>query len=132
MQQHLGRLDGVAKAEVSLASGKAVIYPKSDGTIDPVLILKATYDSGVTVAEMTMTASGRLVKDSQKGLVFQVAPNQSFEVEPNELAKRIEVLAGVDNTLTLRGRLYKKPAGKRQKAVAGPLRFEALEIVKKE
>ncbi len=94
MQQHLGRLDGVAKAEVSLKDGTAVVYPKQDGTLDPALILKATYDSGVTVAEMTMTAAGHVLKDAQGLLIFQVAANRSFPIVPNDLSRNLEGLAG--------------------------------------
>ena len=131
MQQHLGRLDGVAKVDVTLADGKIVLYPKSDGTLDPALVLKATYDSGVSPVEMMITASGRLLRDAQKGLLFQVAANQSFEVAPNEISTRLEELGGSTAQVTLRGRLYKKPAGKQKPKLAQPLRLEILEVLKK-
>ncbi len=129
MQQHLGRLDGVAKVEVSLATGKVVIYPKSDSVLDPTVITKATYDSGVSVAEMDMTASGRLVRDAGKGWVFEIAPNQSFIVMPNELSRGLEQTEP-SAQITLRGRLYKKPAAKTKVKPAGPFPFEVLEVVK--
>jgi hypothetical protein len=34
--------------------------------------------------------------------------------------------------VTLRGRLFKKPPGKRKAIITGPLRFEILEVVKKD
>ena len=58
MKQHLGRQSGVQKVEVSLLDGKVDVTPKEDGQIDPVQLLKATYDSGVTAAEMDMSARG--------------------------------------------------------------------------
>ncbi len=132
MQQHLGRLDGVAKVDVSLKDGKVVIYPKSDATLDPARILKDTYDSGVSPVEMIMTASGRLIRDPQKGLVFQVAANQSFKVIPTELVRGLEQRVGSAAQVTLRGRLFKKPPGKKKSVVTGPLRFEILEVLKKD
>ena len=59
MKQHLGRQVGVQNVEVSLRDGKVDITPKEDGRIDPAQLLKATYDSGVSVAEMDMTVRGK-------------------------------------------------------------------------
>ena len=58
MKQHLGRQSGVQKVEVSLIDGKIDVTPKEDGQIDPAQLLKATYDSGVSVAEMDVNARG--------------------------------------------------------------------------
>lgn len=132
MQQHLQRQDGVAKVEVSLLKGTAEVTPKEDGRLDPVKLLKAVYDSGVTVAEMDMTARGRLVKGPSGTLVFQVAPNESFEIVPNDVSKNLEPLASGPAQITLRGVLYKKPQGKKKEKVAAPLRFEILEVLGKE
>jgi hypothetical protein len=132
VQQHLGRLDGVAKVDVSLKNGRVVIYPKSDATLDPTRILKETYDSGVSPVEMTMTASGRLIRDPQKGLMFQTAAKQSFEVVPNDLSSELEGRAGNGAQVTLRGRLFKKPPGKQKPSLSGLLRFVILEVVKKD
>jgi hypothetical protein len=52
VKQHLGRQSGVQSVDVSLIDGKVDVTPKEDGQIDPSQLLKATYDSGVTVAEM--------------------------------------------------------------------------------
>lgn len=132
MKQHLGRQSGVQNVEVSLIDGKVQVTPKEDGQIDPAQLLKATYDSGVTVAEMTMTAQGKIAKDSSGNLVLQIGPNQSFAIEPNELSKGLESLVGSQTAVTVRGQLYKKPAGKKKADASAPLKLLLLEIQKKE
>lgn len=132
MQQHLGRQDGVQKVEVSLLDGKVEITPKEDGRIDPVHLLKATYDSGVSVAEMDMTARGRVVKDSSGGLALQVEPNQSFAIAPNEMSRGLEPLADSATVVTLRAQLYKKTAGKKKGDSSTALKLAIFEIQKKE
>ena len=97
MKQHLGRQSGVQSVEVSLIDGKVQITPKEDGQIDPAQLLKATYDSGVTAAEMDMIARGKIVKDSSGKLALQVEPNRSFEITPNDLSNGLEVLANTEN-----------------------------------
>ena len=92
-----------------------MITPKEDGQIDPVQLLKATYDSGVSAAEMDVTARGKIVKDSSGGLALQVEPNRSFALVPNELSKGLDSLVGSQTIVTVRGQLYKKPPGKKQK-----------------
>ncbi len=108
------------------------MIPKEDGLIDPTQLLKATYDSGVTVAEMDMTAQGKIVKDSSGNLALQVEPNRSFAFEPNELSKGLESLAGSQTVVTVRGQLYKKPASKKKVDASAPLKLLLLEIQKKE
>ncbi|MGH9773887.1 MAG: hypothetical protein ACRD50_02950 [Candidatus Acidiferrales bacterium] len=132
MQQHLGRQSGVQKVEVSLLDGKVQITPKEDGQIDPAALLKATYDSGVTVAEMDVIASGHIVKDASGSLALQVAPSESFAFEPNDLSRGLESLAGSGTRITLRGQLFKKPAGKQKAGPPAPLKLLILEIQKKE
>ena len=133
MKQHLGRQSGVQNVEVSLIDGKVDITPKEDGQIDPVQLLKATYDSGVTAAELDMTARGKIVKDGSGNLALQVAPNRSFTLEPNELSKGLSSLVDSQTMVTLRGQLYKKPAGKRHKVDKSiPLKLSILEVEKKE
>ena len=132
MKQHLGRQSGVQTVEVSLLDGKVDVTPKEDGHIDPAQLLKATYDSGVTAAEMDMTARGKIVKDASGGLALQVAPNQSFTFAPNELSKGLEPLAGTTTMVTVRGQLYKKPAGKKKPDPSTPLTLLILEVQKKE
>lgn len=56
MKQHLGRQSGVQNVEVSLIDGKVQVTPNDDGQIDPAQLMKATYDSGVSVAEMDVVA----------------------------------------------------------------------------
>lgn len=132
MKQHLGRQSGVQNVEVSLIDGKVDVTPKEDGQIDPVQLLKATYDSGVSVAEMDMTARGKIVKDASGSFALEIAPNRSFGVVPNELSKELEPLANSQTQVTLRGQLYKKPAGKKKGDASAPLKLVVLEIQKKE
>ena len=132
MKQHLGRQSGVQNVEVSLIDGKVEVTPKEDGQIDPAQLLKATYDSGVTVAEMDMTAQGKIVKDSSGNLALQVEPNRSFVFAPNELSKGLESLADSQTVVTVRGQLYKKPAGKKKADASAPLKLLILEVQKKE
>jgi hypothetical protein len=134
VKQHLGRQSGVQSVEVSLIDGKVQITPKEDGRIDPPQLLKAVYDSGVSVAQMDVIARGKVVKDASGGLALEVAPNQSFSMEPNELSKELESLAGQSTAITVRGQLYKKPVGKKKQKpdVSAPLKLVILEVQKKE
>ena len=132
MKQHLGRQSGVQNVEVSLIDGKVQVTPKEDGQIDPAQLLKATYDSGVTVAEMDMTAQGKIMKDSSGNLGLQVEPNRSFVFAPNELSKGLESLADSQTVITVRGQLYKKPVGKKKADSLVPLKLLILEVQKKE
>jgi len=132
VKQHLGRQSGVQKVEVSLLDGKVDVVPKEDGQIDPAQLLKATYDSGVTAAEMNMTARGKIVKDPSGGLALQVEPNQAFAISPNELSKGLEPLADTQTMVTVRGQLYKKPPGKKKEVPLAPLKLLILEVQKKE
>lgn len=134
MQQHLGRQAGVQTVVVSLRDGTVEITPKEDGHIDPSQLLKATYDSGVSVAELDMIVRGKIVKDAAGNLALQAEPNQSFALEPNDLSKTLEPLAGSATQVTVRGQLYKKPPGKKSKKAEVPssLKLVVLEIQKKE
>ena len=132
MKQHLGRQSGVQNVEVSLIDGKVEITPKEDGQIDPAQLLKATYDSGVTAAEMDITARGKIVKDSSGSLALQVEPNRSFAFAPNELSKGLESLAGTTTAVNVRGQLFIKPAGKKKADPSVPLKLLILEVQKKE
>jgi len=133
VKQHLQRQSGVANVDVSLIDGKVEVTPKEDGKIEPAQLLKATYDSGVSVAELDMTASGKIVKDSSGNLVLQVTPNQSFALVQNELAKGLHSLADSSTTVTVRGQLFKKSSGKQKKSdVPATLKLVLLEVQKKE
>ena len=132
MKQHLGRQSGVQTVEVSLIDGKVDVTPKEDGQIDPAQLLKATYDSGVSVAELDMTASGKIVKDPSGTFAIQVAPNRSFALVPNELSKGLEPLVDSPTLVTVRGQLYKKPSGKKKADASAPLKLLILEVQKKE
>ena len=131
MKQHLGRQSGVQSVDVSLIDGKVEISPKEDGQIDPAQLLKAVYDSGVTVAEMELTARGKIVKDSSGNFALQVSPNQSFVIAPNDLLKTVEPLADSPAVITIRGELYRKPTG-RKKAASALLKMLIQEVQKKE
>ena len=132
MKKHLGRQAGVQTVEVSLIDGKVDVTPKEDGQIDPAQLLKATYDSGVSVAELEMTARGKIVKDSSGSLAIQVAPNRSFVLAPNELSKELEPFVDSPTQVTVRGQLYKTPAGKKKGDTSAPLKLLILEVQKKE
>jgi hypothetical protein len=132
VKQHLQRQSGVAIVDVSLIDGKVEITPKEDGKIDPAQLLKATYDSGVSVAELDMLASGKIVKGSSGSLELQTAPNQSFALDSNDLSKALEPLAGTPTEVTVRGQLYKKPGGKKKADTSAPLKLLILEVQKKE
>jgi hypothetical protein len=132
VKQHLGRQAGVQSVEVSLIDGMVQVTPKEDGQIDPAQLLKATYDSGVTAAEMDVIARGRIVKDASGGFALQVEPNRSFTLTSNELSKGLETLVGTQTFVTVRGQLYKKPAGKQKADPSAPLKLTILEVQKKE
>lgn len=130
MQQHLGRQSGVQKVEVSLLDGKVQITPKDDGQIDPAQLLKATYDSGVTVAEMDVIARGRVVQDSSGGIALQVAPNRTYAIAPNDVSNSLETLSGTPAQVTVRAQLYIKPAGKKKADQPAALKLTVLEVQK--
>jgi len=132
VKQHLGRQSGVQNVEVSLVDGKVQVTPKEDGQIDPAQLIKATYDSGVTVAEMDVVTQGKITKDSFGNLSLQVEPNRSFVFDPNELSKGLESLAGSQTVVTVRGQLYKKLPGKKKTDSSPPLKLLVLEVQKKE
>jgi hypothetical protein len=132
VKQHLGRQSGVQSVEVSLIDGKVQITPKEDDRIDPPQLLKAVYDSGVSVAEMDVIARGKIVKDASGALALQIEPNQSFQLAPNDLSNGLESLAGSPTIVTVRGQLYKKPAGKKKADTSAPLKLLIVEVQKKE
>ena len=134
MKQHLGRQSGVQSVEVSLIDGKVEIVPKEDAHIDPPQLLKAVYDSGVSVAEMNATISGKVAKDASGGLVLNINPQQSFAIAPNDVSKELEPLVDSPAMVTVRGQLYKKPAGKKKTKpdTSAPLKLLLSEIQKKE
>jgi hypothetical protein len=132
VKQHLGRQSGVQEADVNLLDGKVDVTPKEDGHIEPIQLLKATYDSGVSAAELDVIARGKIVKDSSGGLALQGEPSQSFTLERNELSKQLDPLAGTLTMVTVRGQLYKKPAGKKKPELPRELRLLILEVQNKE
>jgi hypothetical protein len=131
VKQHLGRQAGVQKVEVNLIDGKVDVTPKEDGQIDPAQLLKATYDSGVSTAEMDITARGRVIRNGSSGLALQVEPNQSFALAPNELSKTLESLADAPTFVTVRGQLYKKPPGKKKSELPTSFSLTIIEVQKR-
>lgn len=131
MKQHLGRQSGVQNVEVSLRDGTVEITPKEDGQIDPAQLLKATYDSGVTAAEMDVTARGKIVKDGSD-FALQVAPNRAFTLAPNELSKGLESIADTSTFVAVRGQLYKKSSGAKKPKPPDSFKLLILEVQKKE
>lgn len=128
MQKSLERQSGVAKVLVSLRDGTADITPKEDGEIDPRQLLKVTYDSGVSVAEMDVTVTGT-VTHTAEGLSLQYAPGKSFAISPNNLSQQVASFAGSKSEVTVKGRLFEKSEAKK-KQVPKELRLFVLEIEK--
>jgi hypothetical protein len=72
------------------------------------------------------------VKDSSGSFALRVEPNRSFTLETNQLSKGLESLADTGTIVTVRGQLYKKPAGKKKAAPSAPLKLLILEVREKE
>jgi len=128
VREHLGRQAGVANVDVNLLDGIVILTVKEDARLDPAHLLQVTFDSGVTVAEMTMTAKGRVEKDGAGGLLFRVLGPQTFPIAPGPKSKELESLADSGQEVRLRGRLYQKPTGKSKAKPKAPLPFELLEV----
>jgi len=129
VQQHLRRQDGVAKVDVSLVDGKVAVYPKEDSRFDPAALLIAVFDSGVSVAEMTVIATGELANDPARGLVFKVGGAIVFDIKPNELSQKLRDRVGSGRPIKLRGLIYKKASGKTVRKVPASLPMEILEVL---
>ena len=132
MEQHLGRQLGVQKVQVSLIDGKVEITPKPDGRIDPIQVLKATYDSGVSVAEMSIIATGQMIKNDSGQVVFHVPPSQSFVIIENEISRQLENLPHESAGVTIRGLIYQKQKGQKKQALPTSLTLTIQEIQQKE
>ena len=129
MQQHLRRQDGVAKVDVSLVDGRVAIFPKEDSRFDPAAIFKAVYDSGVSVAEMTIIASGELLNDPAKGVVFKVSNAETFTVQPNGILESLKDQIGSGRPLKLRGLLYRKTKKNAGRKPPASMPLEILEVL---
>jgi hypothetical protein len=132
VQQHLERQSGVQKAVVSLRDGTVEVTPKEDGQIDPTQLLKATYDSGVTVAYMEMTASGKVTRLEGGELSLRVEPNRSFAISPNEFSKQLDSMVDSGADVTVRGQLYTKADSKKKGQAPAALKLVILEAPKKD
>jgi hypothetical protein len=126
VQQHLGRLVGVDKVDVNLGDGQVVILAKQDSQLDPQRVFKATFDSGVSIAEMTMEATGALERGTGDTLVLRTSNSQVFAVLANDVSKQFGETVGSAKVF-VRARLYKK-SGKQQPKTLGAVRLELLEI----
>jgi hypothetical protein len=115
--------------EVSLVDGKVAIYPKEDSRFDPAAIFKAVYDSGVSEAEMILIASGELISDPARGLVFKINNSEVFEVKPNDVSQRLKDQMGSGKVLKLRGLLYRKTNGKAVRKPPASMALEILEVL---
>jgi len=131
VKKHLERQSGVSNVEVSLIDGKVEITPKPDGLLDPVQLLKVTYDSGVSVAEMTVVVRGKITDENGGGLALQINSSQSFPIVSNNLSESLKTV-GSTTVVTLRGLLYQKQANQKKQAIPASLKITALEILKKE
>ena len=114
---------------MTLIDGKVEITPKPDGLIDPIQILKATYDSGVSVAEMKMTAKGRILK-TDSGIALEVQPSRTFAITANDVSKQLIALAGSDKQVTVKALLFQKQKDQKKKYVPASLTLTILEIEK--
>jgi len=63
---------------------------------------------------MDVTARGKIMKDPGGNFALQVSPKQSFAILPNDLLKSVALLADSPAVVTIRGELYRKPAGKKK------------------
>jgi hypothetical protein len=127
VQQHLQRLDGVAKADVSLREGTVEITPKSDGDLDPYRILKAAYDSGVSVTELKIVATGS-VEPSPGGLQLRLNSRRVLDIQSGPGGDTLKPFVG--KQATVKGVFYRKPAGKgKPKLPTTGLQLEITEVV---
>ena len=120
--------EGVNLAEVRKRFGNSVVDAFSP-------TLAELLDGGLIDRQgdrIRLTARGRIVKDSSGELALQVAPNPSFILTPNDLSKGLETVADTQLIVTVRGQLYKKPAGKKKADLSAPLKLLILEVQKKE
>jgi hypothetical protein len=111
-----------------LIDGKVEITPTSDNLIEPIKFIKATHDSGVSVAEMSMIARGKIVKDAAGGIALEVQPSQIFRIEPNGVSQQLDQFAGSSKLVTLQGLLYKKAAHQKKETQPTSLTLTVLEI----
>ena len=124
----MGRQVGVQKVQVSLLDGKVEITPKSNGGIDPIQLLKATYDSGVSVAEMSMVARGQVTKNASGEFVFQTQSSQSFVITRNDLLSQLETMSDSGKYVTVKGFLYQKQKGQKKQTVPTSLTLTIVEF----
>ena len=128
MQEHLGRLEGVDKVNVNLANGEVVIVAKEDSQLDPAKVFTATYDSGVSVVEMDIDATGILERDDKGRVTFRVSGTRMYPVIENAIVRSLSEQP-LPQKISVHARLYKK-TGKQKVKVLGPIQLEVLELRK--
>ena len=136
MQQTLRRLDGVASVKVDLLDGKVTMKIKPDSDFDPAAVLKLTYDSGVSVTEISAIATGHLIQqpDSGGGFLFEIARNVDYPIVPGTFAEKIQSAASSHAAIRMQGILYQRDStkGKRIKKSKGEpaqLKFQVTEVM---
>jgi hypothetical protein len=103
------------------------ITPANGDAIDPIQILKATYDSGVSVAEMNFVANGQIKKNSAGGIMFQ-SSSKSFPIIPNDLSKQLESFTDSAKSVTIKGLIYQKQKNQKKQTLPSSLSVTVLEI----
>jgi hypothetical protein len=128
VQQHLGRLEGVDKVNVSLADGEVVIVAKEDSQLDPAKVFKATYDSGVSVVEMDIDATGTFEQDDKGHLMFRISGTQIYPVMENAIGLQLHKQP-LPRKASVHARLFRK-TGKQKVKALGTVQLEVLELQK--
>lgn len=68
------------------------------------------------------------MKDGATGMIFKIGDKLSFAVKPNAISGKLGEPGALAGAVKLRGLLYKKPAGKKRKAL-DISQLEILEIL---
>ena len=136
MQQTLRRLDGVASVKVDLLDGKVTMTIKPDSNFDPASVLKLTYDSGVSVTEISAIATGHVIQQPGAGgdLLFEIAHGVEYPIIPGAFTEKIQSAASSHAAIQMQGILYQRDSskGKRSKKSKGEpaqLKFQVTEVM---
>ena len=135
MQQTLRRLDGVASVKVDLLDGKVTMKIKPDSDFDPASVLKLTYDSGVSVTEISAIATGHVISapSGAGGFLFEIAHNVDYPIVPGTFAQTIQNAASSHSAVRMQGILYQRSStkGKRKESKNTPaqLKFQVTEVM---
>ena len=135
MQQTLRRLDGVANVKVDLLDGQVTMTIKPDSNFDPASVLKLTYDSGVSVAEISAIATGHVISApaSGGGFLFEIAHGVEYPIIPGAFIDKIQRAASSHAAIQMQGILYRRDSskGKRKESKNAPaqLKFQVTEAM---